>query len=308
MYKILSFDGGGIRGIVTLTLLQRLEQQVPGFVSRADLYAGTSTGGIIALGLAAGKTIPELLGLYMQNGAKIFDDSWLKDIVHIGDIIGAKYDQKGLEKILTAQFGGTTLAQLNKRVLIPSFDLDYVDPDNPKQHAWSPKFFHNFPGSDTDGAETVVDVALDTSAAPTYFPAHDGFIDGGVLANNPTMAAVAQTQDNRAQINPRPDLSDLRVLSIGTGTVLGFVKGDHNDWGLAQWAQPLINLLLDASMDIADYQCRQILRDQYRRLAPVFPPGVNIKMDEWKRANELVAFANQADLGDIAAWLGQIGW
>jgi len=308
MYKILSFDGGGIRGIVTLTLLQRLEQQVPGFVSRADLYAGTSTGGIIALGLAAGKSLQELLELYVNNGEAIFDDSWLKDVVHIGDVIGAKYDQKNLKKLLDGQFGDLTLAQLKKRVLIPSFDLDYVDPQSPDEHTWGPKFFHNFPGSDSDGDLPVVDVALDTSAAPTYFPAHDGFVDGGVVANNPTMAAIAQTQDDRAQINPRPALGDLRVLSVGTGTVLSFIKGKNNDWGIAQWAEPLISLLLDASMGIADYQCRQILRDNYRRLAPVFAPGVNIKLDEWQRAQDLIDFADQADLGDIATWLQQSSW
>jgi len=308
MYKIISFDGGGIKGIVTLALLQRLEQQVPGFVSRADFYAGTSTGGIIALGLAAGKNLQELLDLYVKDGVKIFDDSWLKNIIHLGDIIGARYDQRNLQKILVDKFGNLKLEDLNKRVLIPSFDLDHVDPANPQTHCWNPKFFHNFPGTDSDGELTVVDVALDTSAAPTYFPAHDGFIDGGVLANNPTMAAVAQTQDNRAQINPRPALNELLVLSVGTGTVLSFIKGENNDWGIAQWAQPLINVLLDASMGIADYQCRQILRDRYRRLAPAFPPGVNIRLDEWQRAQDLVDFANRADLGDVAAWLKQTGW
>lgn len=308
MYKILSFDGGGIRGIVTLALLQRLEQQVPGFVARADLYAGTSTGGIIALGLAAGKTIQELLSLYVDNGKAIFDDSWLRDLVHMGDVIGAKYDQKNLGNILDGLFAEKTLAQLNKRVLIPSFDLDCIDPQAPEEHTWSPKFFHNFPGSDSDGDLSVVDVALNTSAAPTYFPSHDGFIDGGVVANNPTMAAVAQTQDGRAQIDPRPAISDLRVLSVGTGTVLGFIKGKTNDWGVAQWAEPLVSLLLDASAGIADYQCSQLLRDNYRRLAPVFDPGVNIKLDEWERAQDLINFGNQADLGDTAAWLKKTGW
>jgi len=308
MYKILSFDGGGIKGIVTLTLLQRLEQQVPGFVSRADFYAGTSTGGIIALGLAAGKSIQELLDLYVKDGAKIFDDSWLKDVIHLGDIVGARYDQGNLQKILRDKFGNLKLEDLNKRVLVPSFDLDRVEPANPQTHCWSPKFFHNFPGADSDGELSVVDVALETSAAPTYFPAHDGFIDGGVLANNPALAAVAQTQDERAQINPRPALHELLVLSVGTGTVLSFLKGKNNDWGIIQWARPLINLLLDASMGIADYQCRQILRDRYRRLSPTFSPGVNIRLDEWQRAQDLVDFANRADLGDAAAWLRRTGW
>jgi patatin-like phospholipase/acyl hydrolase len=307
MYRILSFDGGGIRGIVTLTLLQRLEQQFPGFVSRADLYAGTSTGGIIALGLAAGMTVDQLLNLYVMNGQKIFDDSWIRDVVHLGDVIGAQYSQENLEAILKNLFGAKTLDQLAKRVLIPSFDLDSVDPAKPGMHSWSPKFFHNFPGSDSDGAETVVDVALDTSAAPTYFPSHKGYVDGGVLANNPTMAAVAQTQDARAEITPRPALDELLVLSVGTGTVLTFIQGDV-DWGLAQWAKPITNLLMDASMGIADYQCRQILRDKYRRLAPDFPPNVNIKMDDWKRTQDLINFGNISSLGDIPDWLKRNGW
>ncbi len=307
MYRILSFDGGGIRGIVTLTLLQRLEQEVPGFVSRADLYSGTSTGGIIALGLAAGKSIQELLSLYVTKGEKIFDDSWLKDVVDLGDLLGAQYSQDNLHGILQDLFGDLTLAQLSKRVLIPSFDLDCVDPAQPEKHAWSPKFFHNFPGSDSDGTETVVDVALDTSAAPTYFPSHKGYVDGGVLANNPTMAAVAQTQDLRAQIEERPRLDQLLVLSVGTGTVLSAIKGDV-DWGVAQWAKPITNLLMDASMGIADYQCRQLLRNHYRRLAPDFPPNVNIKLDDWKRSQELIDFANSSSLGDLPDWLKSTGW
>jgi patatin-like phospholipase/acyl hydrolase len=307
MYRILSFDGGGIRGIVTLTILQRLEQQFPGFVSRAELYAGTSTGGIIALGLAAGKSVQDLLNLYVMNGERIFDDSWIKDVVHLGDIIGAQYSQDNLKSILQNLFDNLTLGQLQKNVLIPSFDLDYVDPASPGQQSWSPKFFHNFPGSDSDGSEKVVDVALDTSAAPTYFPSHNGYIDGGVLANNPTMAAVAQTQDSRAQINARPSIDQLLVLSVGTGTVLSYIQGDV-DWGLAQWAKPITNLLMDASMGIADYQCRQILRDKYRRIAPEFPPNVNIKLDDWERSQDMINFANVADLGDVPNWLKQNGW
>ena len=307
MYRILSFDGGGIRGIVTLTILQRLEQQFPGFVSRAELYAGTSTGGIIALGLAAGKSVQDLLNLYVMNGERIFDDSWIKDVVHLGDIIGAQYSQDNLKSILQNLFDNLTLGQLQKNVLIPSFDLDYVDPASPGQQSWSPKFFHNFPGSDSDGSEKVVDVALDTSAAPTYFPSHNGYIDGGVLANNPTMAAVAQTQDSRAQINARPSIDQLLVLSVGTGTVLSYIQGDV-DWGLAQWAKPITNLLMDANMGIADYQCRQILRDKYRRIAPEFPPNVNIKLDDWERSQDMINFANVADLGDVPNWLKQNGW
>lgn len=312
MYRILSFDGGGIRGLVTLALLKRLEAQVPTLIRNADLLAGTSTGGIIALGLAAGKSVEELLSLYRDNGRKIFDDSWWDDLRDIGGVTGADYDLKNLERLLKREFKDTQLKDLSKRVLIPAFDLDN-EATKPAQRTWNPKFFHNFPGKDSDGDERVVDVALATSAAPTYFPSHNGYIDGGVVANNPSLAAVAQTQDPRnAEAAPR--LQDLHLLSLGTGRNLSFLKGRRLDWGLAQWAKPLVSLLLDASMGIADYQCRQILKHTYQRIAPVFPPNKNIKMDDWKRSQELIDFGNASTLtdawsgADVVAWLKRAGW
>ncbi len=98
------------------------------------------------------------------------------------------------------------------------------------------------------------------------------------------------------------------MLSLGTGTILSYIKGKNHDWGYAQWAKPLINLLTDASMGIADYQCRQILREGYHRLAPVFPPKVNIMMDEWKRSQELIDFGRSADVASTVQWLQTVGW
>jgi len=312
MYRILSFDGGGIRGLVTLALLKRLETQIPNLIKSADLLAGTSTGGIIALGLAAGKSVDDLIALYQNNGKKIFDDSWLNNIRNVDGLVGADYEQTELQTLLQGIFADKQLKDLGKRVLIPSFDLDDEDPDETKR-TWNPKFFHNFPGPDSDGDESVVDVALNTSAAPTYFPTHATYIDGGVVANNPSMAAVAQTQDNR-NTDPAPALGDIRVLSLGTGTNLSFVNGENLDWGLAQWAKPLVSLLLDASMGIADYQCRFMLRDNYRRIAPVFPHDTNIKLDEWQRSQDLLDFGNASPLtdswngDDVLQWLRNAGW
>jgi patatin-like phospholipase/acyl hydrolase len=312
MYRILSFDGGGIRGLVTLALLKRLEAQAPSLIRNADLLAGTSTGGIIALGLAAGKSVDEMIALYQDNGKDIFDDSWFDDIRDLGGLTGADYDQKNLGKLLKTIFQDMQLKDLGKRVLIPSFNLDDGDPDEAKR-TWKPKFFHNFPGEDSDGDELVVDVALDTSAAPTYFPTHGTYIDGGVVANNPSMAAVAQTQDSR-NTDPAPPLDQIFLLSVGTGTNLSYIKGKNLDWGLAQWAKPLVSLLLDASMGIADFQCHYILKQNYRRIAPVFPPDKNIKLDEWQRSQELIDFGTAAALtdawsgDDVPQWLSQVGW
>jgi patatin-like phospholipase/acyl hydrolase len=312
MYRILTLDGGGIRGLVTLALLKKLEARVPSLIRDADLLAGTSTGGIIALGLAAGMSVDDLISLYRDQGKLIFAASWLDSVRNLGGLTGANYHQKNLEKILRELFPGTRLKDLRKRVLIPTFDLDNELPHAAKR-TWNPKFFHNYPGNRSDDDEFVVDVALRTSAAPTYFPSRDGFIDGGVLANNPSMAALTQALDTRTE-EPPPELADIALLSLGTGTNLTHLPGHTLDWGLGQWAKPLINLLMDASTGIADYQCRQILRGAYRRLAPVFPATTNIKLDDWKRVNDLLAFGHATPLidtwddTDVVQWLTESGW
>jgi len=301
-YNILSIDGGGIRGIVPTIVLQRLsaEDGLTGWLDSVDLIAGTSTGGLLALGLARGLDLQVIRNIYETKGEKVFDDSLMDDLLDLGKIAGADYDIRGLEKELEKVFGQTRLADLDKHVLITAFDLDNESPD-PRSRTWKPKVFHNFSGSDSDGALLAYKVGLYTSAAPTYFPSVDGYIDGGVYANNPSMCALAQCQDPR--IENRPPISDVVLLSLGTGMSLVHIKGKKLDWGYAQWAKPLIGLMLDGVAGIADYQCRQILGEHYHRVAPVFAPGVSVPMDEVKKVPYMVAFASNIDLTSTANWL-----
>jgi len=301
-FRILALDGGGIRGIITTILLQRLsaDKSLNGWLDSVDLIAGTSTGGLLALGLAHGIDLQRLRDLYETKGSKIFDDSWLDDLVDLGQIAGAQYDNKNLERELKSLLGQTTLAQLQKKVLITAFDMDNESLD-PKQRTWKPKIFHNFPGAGSDGAKLSYKVGLYTSAAPTYFPSVDGYVDGGVFANNPSMCALTQTQDTR--IGNHPALSEVVLLSLGTGTSLVYIPGKRLDWGFAQWAKPLISLMLDGVSGIADYQCQKILAEQYHRLAPVFPPGVSLPLDAVKRIPDMVQFAEGVDLSAATKWL-----
>jgi patatin-like phospholipase/acyl hydrolase len=301
-YRILSLDGGGIRGIVTAIILERLssEKGLTGWLDSVDLIAGTSTGGLLALSLAHGLDLQQVRKFYEEKGDEIFDDSWLDDVIDIGKIAGADYDIGNLARVLKNIFGQTTLGQLRKRVLITAFDLDNESKD-PLKRSWKPKLFHNFPGPDTDSAELAYKVGLYASAAPTYFPSVDGYIDGGVFATNPSMCALAQSQDSR--FKNRPLMDDVVLLSLGTGTSLVYIKGRELDWGYAQWAKPLINLMLDGITGIADYQCRQILEERYHRLAPTFPPGVSIPMDDVKKVPDMIDFANALNLTKTTEWL-----
>ncbi len=306
-FRIIALDGGGIRGVLTAVLLDRLAQHYPGLLDPPDavmLFAGTSTGGILALGLAAGLTPAQMRDLYVVNGKSIFDAAWLRDIADVGGVAGAKYDNANLKTVLGQTFAGATLGTLKHRVLISSFQLD----DGAPNPSWKPKFFHNFPGPDSDAAELVVDVAMETSAAPTYFPSYKGFIDGGVIANNPSMAALAQALDGRNPAAERATLEDITLLSVGTGTSLQYIKEKELDWGDAQWIKPLIGIMMDGSVGVADFECTQLLGTRYQRLAPVFPPGTSIGMDEVARIVDLLSFAQSVDINNTIEWLQRNDW
>jgi patatin-like phospholipase/acyl hydrolase len=298
--RILALDGGGIRGVLTATLLARLEAS-RGFLAKVDLFAGTSTGGILALGLASGLTPGALAQIYLQRGSEIFSDSILGDVRDLGGTIGAEYSNESLQRILTETFGDRTLASLSKRVVIPTFQLDNRAPS--PDRTWKPKFFHNFPGEDSDGDERIVDVALRTSAAPTYFPTYQGYVDGGVVANNPSLAALAQALDDRNAPADRADLASVVLLSVGTGVRHQYVSGDSHDWGIAQWVKPLVSIMLEGNGGVADFQCRQLLGERYARLEPVLPPGLDVELDDASRAQELADFASRVAIDDTAAWL-----
>jgi len=297
-YQILSIDGGGIRGVLTAILLERLEEQNPDFLNKVDLIAGTSTGGLIALGLASGKSPSEARILYEKYGKKVFSDSLWDNINDLGGLIGASYSIKYLKEVLNAEFGELKLDQLNTQVLISSFDLDNSPEDLGVVRTWKPKFFHNFPGSDSDGQELVVDVALRTAVAPTYFPIYQGYIDGGVVANNPSMCALAQAlhPPTGGQI-----LDDIVLLSMGTGHSPQFINVQNGDWGLLHWAPYIISVMLEGGAGLADYQCRQLLDKSYLRVNPMLP--IPIGMDKVDQIPLLVEIAEMFDINPASEWI-----
>jgi patatin-like phospholipase/acyl hydrolase len=239
-----------------------------------------------------------LIGLYENNGSAIFSRTLWHEVRNLGDLTGAKYDNDDLVRIIEDTFGIATLDDLLPRhVLVPSFDLDnQAAPPAPRM--WKPKFFHNFAGPDSDGNEKIADVALRTSAAPTYFPAYQGYVDGGVVANNPAMAALAQAIDPGTG---GQQLADLRIFSLGTGLTPQFVSGDMLDWGLAQWAPVLANMMIEGMMGVADYECAQLLGDQYFRLGPVLPAPV--PLDCADKIPSLISYAQGVDITDAVRWL-----
>jgi patatin-like phospholipase/acyl hydrolase len=295
-YRILSLDGGGIRGIISAILLERLEQACPGWLDSVDLFTGTSTGGLLALGLASGMRPTEMIQLYERLGPVVFSDTIFDDIHDLGKLLGAEYQLGPFKSELIKRFGNMTLNQLKKKVLISTFDLDNRALEGGR--SWKAKFFHNFPGKDSDGDEHLVDVAIRTSAAPTYFPIYQGFIDGGVIANNPSVCAIAQA------LNPdfnNAHIEDLRLLSLGTGKNPKYIASQNGDWGIIEWAPYIVEIMLEGNNQLADYQCRQILNEKYLRINLLLPEPIG--MDRIDRIATLKRVARQYDLNEKIKWL-----
>lgn len=294
---ILSIDGGGVRGVIPITILQRLNLIFPQLLSSVDLFAGTSTGAIIALGLAYGLTPEEAISLYLDEADDIFKDSIVDDILDSGNLVGAQYSNETLRLVLQAEFGDDKLGDLVPKVLISSFMIDNYK--QPPFRRWKPKFYHNY-DIFGDKHERIVDVACASSATPTYFPIYQGQIDGGVIANNPSMCALAQA------LHPytgKAKLSDIRLLSLGTGHSPRYLKADKDDFGLIDWGPHLIDLMIDGDGGMVDYQCCQILNDNYHRVNPylLHPYG----LDEADDVDEMIEVAERIDLTDTIIWLSQ---
>lgn len=142
-----------------------------------------------------------------------------------------------------------------------------------------------------------------TSAAPTYFPSVDGYIDGGVFANNPSMIAIAQAISRSNRPSERAKLDDTILLSVGTGVSLHYIKGKTLDWGYAQWIKPLIEILRGGVAGIADFQARELLGSRYKRLQVVFDPGETIPPDAVSTLGRMDEIASQFDIGPAKAWI-----
>ncbi len=269
-FRILSIDGGGIRGLIPALVLAEIEKRTGRAIADCfDLIAGTSTGGILALGLACpgldGRprySALDLAELYGKEGPRIFGASTWRRLTNPMGLRSAKYSSKGIEGVLTQYFGETRLREALVEVLITAYDLEQRDAF----------FYRRRKAREADRYDVPMRVAARaTSAAPTYFePAlvqwpteRDVLVDGGVFANNPAMCAYAEARQTLLAAGRSAD--DILLVSVGTGLYSHpFRYEEARGWGVAGWAKPVLEVIFDGVADTVDYQLRQLL-----------PPGVD---------------------------------
>ncbi len=264
--RILSIDGGGIRGLIPATILKRWEVEVGPIAQRFHMIAGTSTGGILSCALTKPSPVSatNLVDMYQKRGAEIFAGDWTS----LGGVASVMYDVAGLEKVVGETLGKAQLGQVSKDLLITTYDIERRVPYLFK--SWKARGYELNPKDIPKGFDFALkDVARATSAAPTYFnpakiKALDGtsysVVDGGVFANNPAMCAYVAAR----RIYPNAD--EYLIVSIGTGATVKPIKYEEAiNFGLVGWLKPLLDILFDGSSAVTEYELSQLPQvTQYR--------------------------------------------
>jgi patatin-like phospholipase/acyl hydrolase len=262
--KILSIDGGGIRGIIPATILAEIEHRSgQPIVNLFDLIAGSSTGALLTMGLVTPDeqgnprfTAEDLVRLYELEGPNIFSRSMWRAFSAVNNIVGVKYPSIGIDSVLDMCFGDLRLSEALGNILITSYEIQRRQPWFFRSRQARRLSRYNF---------KMRDVVRASTAAPTYFEpaqifheaATEGFfalIDGSMTANNPSVCAYAEAK------NKNPEVNDFMLVSLGTGDHTRPMDfEDARQWGLAGWSQHIMDVVFDSTSTTVDYQLRRLL-------------------------------------------------
>lgn len=290
-FNILSFDGGGIRGTLSANLLERIQNEIIDMVKITNLISGTSTGSLIALGLAYGMTPKEVSNLYSKaNIEYIFDKSY-------SQISRPKYNNDNLKEVLLSVFPERLkLKDLGKLVVIPSF---YIGDE---YNSWKAVFYNNIPNSETEDY-TVIDVAMASSAAPVFFPSYNRNIDGSIIANDPSLVSIIYAIDKELG----KEVDKIRLLSFGTGYCYDSIKEDTSKWGAIEWITskepdlPIISIMFEGNSQLSYTFSKKLLGNNYYRINPKMDE--DIAMDDTEAINYLINLAKEYDIKQCVNWL-----
>jgi uncharacterized protein len=310
--RVLSLDGGGIRGIISCVILRFIEEELKRLDNPNaklgdyfDLIAGSSTGGLLAAVLLspdvnkkAKFSVEAALDLYTERGETIFNVSFWQKILNPFGLFNEKIDDSNFEKQLDEVFGNQELKDFIKPCLITSYDISQR----------KAKFFTSHEAKSNLENFYVKDVCRATSAAPTYFePAlikslygqEFTLIDGGVYANNPALCAYAEARKiefskvlNDPEKPDFPTINEMMIVSVSTGEVLksyGFKEFDNA--GKLKWISPLIDILLSANAETVNYHIHKMFetlgprhQKNYYRLTPQLQ-NASPEMDKTNKTN-----------------------
>ena len=261
-FRILSIDGGGIRGLIPALLLAELERRTGRPLRQVfDLFAGTGSGALMALTLAMPEPAPAaeaLTRLFEAHCGRIFHHSLLDELQNPGGGFDEHYAAQGLEEVLAELFGETRLSGCTPEVLVTAYDLEKRHPFLFRSRCARLDPRHDYP---------LRTVARAACAAPTYFEPvripwperyeQDVLVDGSCYASNPALCAFVEHLALAREGQAPPEVL---LVSLGTGRPARALPFDEaRDWGPADWTRHLMELGADGVADTVDHQLRMLL-------------------------------------------------
>ncbi len=270
-FRILSLDGGGLRGIIPVLILKEIERRSGKRITDLfDLISGTSTGGLIACGATVSDngstplyTLQQIEEVYSQRGKEIFPkkSAWGKIVNSVSALKNPRFSDAGIERVLTDMFGTRRITNCIRPILVTSFDL----------YNNEALFFKSRHAIVEPGKNALLkDVCRATSAAPTYLPAYKFIfnsrsrvcVDGGVYINNPTVASLVEISKHHdaAPYNIKDmNMDNVMVLSLGTGHYAeNIARKKVEGWGLLDWATNITDVMMQAVNQTTSYQAEEL--------------------------------------------------
>lgn len=289
IFYILSIDGGGIRGVFAAQILKRIKEELKIiFFEKFDIIAGTSTGSIIAAGLAIDYPIEEIVDLYKTKGRKIFFFNYSDKFNWINwkGFFKSKYSNRYFKQELLSVFQDKTLSNTKTKLIIPASDIS-----NGNIFIFKSNYDPNFV---RDKDIKIADAVLASCSAPTYFDPHVIknylLVDGGLWANNPSLVALTEAMGRRFKV-PR---ENIRIISIGTGAGKKYYdpKDANKQWGLKQWGTGLVSTVMELQSVNVENIVRFILGDD-KFLRINFEADSGIALDDIDSIENLISRADE---------------
>ncbi|WP_077617981.1 CBASS cGAMP-activated phospholipase [Bacillus sinesaloumensis] len=288
--KILCIDGGGIRGVFAVAILQAIEKEYKQPISNLfDMLAGTSTGSIVAASAVVNIDMEDVQDSYIKYGGKIFKKQspfgFLKSV----------YSDRYLRHYIQEAFGDITLHDIEKPLLIPTVDVTHGNPFVHRTNYGEAK-------KQNDHSIKLWDAVLSSCSAPVFFPPnnvnnHYLAIDGGLWANNPSLVCITEAQNHFEM-----DLASIQIMSIGTGLQrIDFSIETKKEWGVNKWLPfhlpsmrmkpKLLDLALHLSSESVTYHCQHLLKENYLRINEDL--GQEVPFDAPEYVEFLIELGNQ---------------
>jgi patatin-like phospholipase/acyl hydrolase len=296
-------------GFITLKLLEKIESLRPGFLDGVDIFAGTSAGAINSSIIATAASPAAGFAAVRKQWSRMWGAD--PDLVHLMLGITGRFPitpNTPVVDSLRELLGDRKLGDVERKIVIPALRLDNRAAVKTERR-WGIRVFSNFIPEAPEANDLLRDVVVRSASAPVVWPSHQGYADGGLFANNPSLLALSHAMDH---LDATQD--QFRVLSIGTGQKYSYIESSRGQLGYSHWmldpSQPmaLVQAVMDCNSAAANYTCSRLLQDNFFRLDPKLGESLMTRSLTPEVEAKYDAIVAAAEIDGVLDWLDYQQW